>query len=71
MSKDTDGLEDEQSLAVSRYLDARDLERIQKLIASGEPLLALKHVRRLDTFVREGIPEEVWDYLQLQEEAAR
>lgn len=56
---------------MSRYLDARDLERIQKLIASGEPLLALKHVRRLDTFVREGIPEEVWDYLQLQEEAAR
>lgn len=69
--KYTDGLEDEESLAVSRYLDARDLENIQRKIEAGEHLAALKNLRRLDTLVRDGVPNEVWEFLELQEEAAR
>lgn len=43
--------------------DAKDMRELANLIAKGEKKIAYKFFKGMDTFVREGVPEEVFAHL--------
>ncbi len=43
--------------------DAASMRKLAKVVASGDGKLAYKTFKSLDTFVREGIPDEVVGYI--------
>ena len=51
--------------------DAKDIRKLAKLAEEGKYKEAEKFMNSLDTFVREGIPEEVWSYILINKTKTR
>jgi len=51
--------------------DAKETRKLAKLIGAGKNKEAQKFMRSMDTFVREGIPEDVYQYIMLNQTKTR
>ena len=56
--------DDDYGSRVGGYKDCEDVLKMAHHLDKGERFLAYEKAYSLDTFVREGIPESVWDYFE-------
>lgn len=64
-SRNNDAFPDVKYSAIfyGKLEDAKDLNVVLRLLEENNPIKAYSKARSLDTYVREGIPDNVYDYL--------
>lgn len=62
---------DDREMQACARADAKDIREAARLLLNVGAAEALAHIQSLDTFVRDGIPNDVWDALQSNDDYKR